>query len=93
MEWDIELWELISKRVNDVGTICSWDLWFLGQNVVGTFGLWDNSPFFGTHMHWDKRYWDKMTLGQFTYCLHIIGTIHLKLTCHWDKRLNGHFSE
>ena len=58
--------ELISKRQNDIGTKCCWDIWLLGQNVIGTFGIWDNSLFFGTHMHWDKRYWDKMSLGQFT---------------------------
>ena len=49
-----------------IGTKCGWDLWLMGQNVFGTFGLWDNSLFFGTHMHWDKRYWDKMSVGQIT---------------------------
>ena len=86
-------WDNMQSGPLVFGTKCNWDFWSLGQNVIGTFGLWDNLPFFGTHMHWDKRYWDKMILGQFTYCLHIIGTIHLRLTCHWDKRLNGHFSE
>ena len=60
-----------------LGTKGSWDIWLLGQNVVGTFGIWDNSLFFGTHMHWDKRYWDKMSLGQFTCGQKGFGTILL----------------
>ena len=49
----------------------------MGQNVVGTFGIWDNSLFFGTDMHWDKKYWDKMSLGQFTCGQKVFGTILL----------------
>ena len=61
----------------DFGTKGSWDIWLLGQNVVGTFGIWDNSLFFGTDMHWDKRHWDKMSLGQFTCGQKGFGTILL----------------
>ena len=69
------------------GTKCSWDFWHLGQNVVGTFGIWDNSLFFGTDMHWDKKYWDKMSLGQFTCGQKVFGTIHLLSKSHWDNSL------
>ena len=81
---DIQLWELISKRVKDVGTICSWDLWFLGQNVVGTFGLWDNSLFFGTHMTY--------ALGQKVLGQNVIGTIYLGAQCQWDNSPRGQSS-
>ena len=77
MGWEFEVLELISKRPKDIGTKCSWDIWLLGQNVVGTFGIWDNSLFFGTDMHWDKKYWDKMSLGQFTCGQKVFGTILL----------------
>ena len=77
MGWEFEVLELISKRQKDIGTKCSWDIWLLGQNVVGTFGIWDNSLFFGTDMHWDKRHWDKMSLGQFTCGQKGFGTILL----------------
>ena len=77
----------------DFGTKGSWDLLLLGQNVVGTFGIWDNSLFFGTDMHWDKRHWDKMSLGQFTCGQKGFGTILLGRSWHWDKKLNGHISE
>ena len=77
MGWLFEVLELISKRQKDIGTKCSWDIWLLGQNVVGTFGIWDNSLFFGTDMHWDKRHWDKMSLGQFTCGQKGFGTILL----------------
>ena len=77
MGWEFEVLELIFKRQKDIGTKCSWDIWLLGQNVVGTFGIWDNSLFFGTDMHWDKRQWDKMSLGQFTCGQKGFGTILL----------------
>ena len=40
MGWKFEVLELISKRQKDIGTKCSWDIWLLGLNVVGTFGIW-----------------------------------------------------
>ncbi len=67
--------ELLSKRRKDIGTKCSWDLLLMGQNVVGTFGVWDKMYLghlvFGTNLwisgyFWDKRQWDKMSVGQFT---------------------------
>ena len=77
MGWEFEVLELISKRQKVIGTKCSWDMWLFGRNVVGTFGIWDNSLFFGTDMHWDKRQWDKMSLGQFTCGQKGFGTILL----------------
>ena len=33
----------VHVRSKDIWTKCSWDLWPLGQNVGGTFGVWDKS--------------------------------------------------
>ena len=35
--------ELLSMRRKDFGTKCSWGLLPLGQNIVGTLGIWDKS--------------------------------------------------
>ena len=76
MGWEFEVLELISKRQKDIGTKCSWDIWLLGQNVVGTFGIWDNSLFLGqicigtkgigTKCHWDNSPVGRKVLGQFS---------------------------
>ena len=60
----------------------SWDLLLLGQNVVGTFGIWDNSLFFwdtyakgiGTKCHWDNLPVGRKVLGQFSQDDLVIGT-------------------
>ena len=59
----------------DFGTKGSWDLLLLGQNVVGTFGIWDNSLFYG----------DTYALGQKVLGQNVIGTIHLWAERFWDN--------
>ena len=56
-----------------IGTKCSWDIWLLGQNVFGTFGVWDKSLDFG------------IFLGQKALGQNVSGTILLGGKGQWDN--------
>ena len=54
-----------------IGTKCSWDLWFLGQNVFGTIHFFlgqicIGTKGIGTKCPWDNFPTGNMSLGQFT---------------------------
>ena len=55
------------------GTKCRWDIWCLGQNVVGTLGVWNKSLDF------------QIFLGQKALGQNVTGTIHLLTKSHWDN--------
>ena len=65
--------ELLSKRRKCIGTKCSWDLLLLGQNVFGTFGVWDKSLDF------------RIFLGQKALGQNVSGTNYLRGKGQWDK--------
>ena len=60
-------------RSKDIGTKCSWDIQCLGQNVGGTFGVWDKSLDF------------RIFLGQKALGQNVFGTIHLGAKGQWDN--------
>ncbi len=65
--------ELLSMRRKDFGTKCSWDLLPLGQNVVGTLGIWD-------------KYLDFLIfLGQKVLGQNVSGTNYLGAKGQWDN--------
>ena len=59
------------------GTKCNWNYWSLGQNVFGTFGVWDKSLDFG------------IFLGQKALRQNVSRTIHLVTESYWDKSLRN----
>ena len=80
--WDIELWELLSKRRKVIGTKRSWNLLLLGPNVFGTYG------------YWDKMYLGLLVFGTILFFLgHIgIGTKGIGTKCQWDNLPTGNMS-
>ena len=85
MGWDIELWELLSKRRKDIGTkrswtFCYWDKTLLGLVVFGTKCIWD---FWSVGQF--TFFWDRYALGQKVLGQNVSGTIFLLVTCHWDN--------